>query len=48
MEQIFKFCLQRNIEDLVAFSVKILWDEMMKTNTMKKYILMEKLLFWVR
>lgn len=48
MQHIIKFSLENSVEENIAFAVRGLWEEMMKTNTNKKYILMERLLIWVR
>lgn len=45
-----KFSLSLDIEDLVAHSCKCLWEEITKctVNTIKKYMLYEKYLNWIR
>lgn len=43
-----KFSLSLNIEKFVPLAIKNLWEELSKTITIKKYILIEKMFIWVR
>lgn len=47
MENIIKFSVEKGAYGNVQRGVKNIWDEITKISTIKKYILMEKLLDWI-
>ena len=47
MEGVIRFSVEKGAVGIVQKGVRNVWEEITRTNTVKKYLLMEKLLDWV-